>query len=332
MIVKPRPIPLKVLFNHALIARLNPNHPKIPQLENDIRKFMAGYCGELTTDFHLKFIDDKHHHLFGGLRLPHEHYHFQIDSPILSRKYLLALETKYMSGNLYFSSDQFSQTSINGQKGYNNPILQAQKHKEQFQHWFKTHRLPEVPIIPLVVVSNQLATITTTDPSLLQYVCKADNLKNKIIDLTSNYTKDILTVRDFKKASKLLLQEDTPHFPTIEKTHGLSTDDIITGVRCPSCLTSHMMRKDRIWVCPRCFCSSKDAHRDALLDYFLFIKPTINNKEFRNFLGIDSMKTASYMLSALNLPATGEKKGRVYHHPIDFIELLETRYHRLQNT
>lgn len=331
MIIKPRPIPLKVLFNHALIARLNPNHPKIPQLKNDIRKFMAGYHGEMTTDFHLKFIDDKDHHLFGGLRLPHEHHHFQIDSTVLSRKYLLILETKYISGNLHFSLDQFNQTSLNGEKGYNNPILQVQKHKEQLDDWFKKHRLPNIPIIPLVVVSNQSAIIKTTDPTILQYVCKVDNLKNKIIFLTSSYTKDILTERDFKKTSKLLLQEDTPHFPTIEKTHGVSTSDIITGVICPICLTYQMMRKDRVWVCPRCFYSTRDAHREALLDYFLFIKPTMNNKEFREFLGIDSMKTATYMLSALNLPATGEKKGRVYYRPADFLEQLELRYHRMEN-
>jgi len=237
-----------------------------------------------------------------------------------------------MTGNLHFSLDQFSQTSLNGEKGYNNPILQVQKHKEQLHDWLKKHRLPNIPIIPLVVVSNQSAIIKTTQPKILQHVCKVDNLQNKIMDLTSKYTKDILTERDFKKTSRLLLQEDTPHFPTIEKTHGLSTSDIITGVMCPNCLSYQMMRKDRVWVCPRCFHSSKDAHRDALLDYFLLLKPTINNKEFREFLGIDSMKTATYMLSALDLPASGEKKGRVYHHPADFLEQLQSRYHRLQNT
>ncbi|WP_053362697.1 NERD domain-containing protein [Bacillus sp. FJAT-27251] len=331
MIIKPRPIPLNVLFNSALIARLDTDHPKIPQLETDIRKFMAGYRGEMTTDFHLKFIDDKHHHLFGGLRLPHEHHHFQIDSPVLSYKYLLAIETKHMSGNLHFSLDQFSQTSTNGQKGYNNPISQAQKHKDQLQDWFKIHRLPPIPIIPLVVVSNQSAIIQTSHPAILRHVCKAENLKNKILDLTSSHTKDILTVREFKKTSRLLLQEDTPHFPAIEKTHGLSQEDIMTGVLCPNCLTCQMRRRDRVWVCPRCFDSFKTAHRYALLDYFLLIRPTITNKEFRNFLGIDSIKTATYMLSALNLPATGEKKGRVYHRPADFLEQLETRYHSLQN-
>jgi hypothetical protein len=114
----------------------------------------------------------------------------------------------------------------------------------------------DIPIIPLVVVGNQSAIIKTTHPKVLQYVCKVDNLKNKITNLTSSYTVDILTEKDFKKTSKLLLKDDTPHIPTIEKTHGLSTIDIRRGVWCSNWLTYHMIRKDRVWVCPRCFYSS----------------------------------------------------------------------------
>lgn len=88
------------------------------------------------------------------------------------------------------------------------------------------------------------------------------------------------------------------------------------------------MRKDRVWVCPHCFNHSKDAYYDALLDYFLFIKATITNREFREYLGIDSIKTASKLLTALNLPATGQKKGRIYHRPRDFLDQLEARYNR----
>ncbi|MGM0901368.1 MAG: nuclease-related domain-containing protein [Bacillota bacterium] len=310
MYIKPRPIPLNVLFCHALIPRLSPDHPKIPQLEREISSYMSGYRGEKATEFHLTFLDDKKHLIFGGLRLPHEQHYFQIDTPILSRKYILILETKNMGGELDFSPDQFSQNSYYGKKGYKNPIVQVNRHKEQLQDWLETHKLPlTIPLIPLVVLSNPSAIIKTDEPDILQQVCKVENLKNKLTNLTNRYTKDVLTDRLVKKVSMLLLQDDTPLFPDIEKTYGLSPQDVLPGALCPKCPSTKLIRKDRIWICPRCLTHSKDAHHDGILDYFLFNKPTITNKEFRDYFGIDCIKTVSRILLSLNLPSTGENKG-----------------------
>jgi len=328
--LKPRPIPLNVLFPHALIPRLRSDHPKIPQLEREIRSYLSGYRGEKATEFHLTFLDDKKHLLFGGLRLPHEQHYFQIDTLILTRKYILILETKNMGGELDFSPDQFSQTSYYGKKGYKNPLVQVNRHKEQLQDWLETHKLPQkIPLIPLVVLSNPEAIIKTDDPDILQQVCKVENLKNKLTTLTSLYKKDVLTDRLVKKVSMLLLQDDTTLFPEVEKTYGLSPQDILSGALCPKCPTTKMIRRDRIWICPRCLTHSKDAHHDAILDYFLFYKSTITNKELRDYLGIDCIKTASKIFLSLNLPSTGKNKGRIYQRPTDFLDQLEARYLRL---
>lgn len=332
MILKPRPIPLNVLFCHALIPRLDPAHPKIPQIEKDLRSFLSGYRGEKTTDYHLAFINDKKHHLFGGIRLPHGEHFFQMDTPILSRKYILILETKNFGGELSFTPQQFSQTSYYGQRGYKGPIAQVTRHKEQLHDWLKTHHLPtDIPIIPLVVLSNPSAIIKTNDPDILQKVCKVENLKNKIFELTSSYSEDILTDRSLKKISNLLLKDDTTLYPGPQKTYGLSPLELFPGARCHICHSYQLVRKDRVWVCPHCLNHSKDAYFDALLDYFLFIKDTITNREFREYLGIDSVKTASKLLTSLNLPTTGQKKGRIYHRPTDFLDQLEFRYNRLKD-
>lgn len=291
---------------------------------------MSGYRGEKATEYHLTFLDDKKHHLFGGLRLPHEQHYFQMDTPILTRKYILILETKNMGGELDFSPEQFSQNSYYGKKGYKNPIVQVNRHKEQLQDWLKTHKLPlTIPIIPLVVLSNPSAIIKSDDPVILQQVCKVENLKSKTIHLTNHYTKDVLTDKLFKKISRLLLQDDTPLYPEIKKTYAISPQDILPGVRCPNCPTSKMVRKDRTWICPHCLNHSYDAYHDAILDYFLFNKQTITNKELREYLGIDCIKTASKLLLFLDLPSTGQKKGRIYQLPTDFLDQLEARYYRL---
>lgn len=328
LLLKPRYLPLIVHFNQALIQRLDPDHPKIPQINNTTRSFMSGYHGEKATDYHLEFLNDKNHLIFGGLRLPDGEHYFQIDTPVLSRKFILLLETKNMKDELTFTKEQFKQASNYGEKGYKHPIIQVNHHKEQLQAWLNKHKLPQLPIIPLVVLSHPSAIIKITEPELLKQVCKVDNLKNKILEITAPYTKDIVTTRELKKMANLLLKDDTPSFPNFQTKYRIPIEDVSPGVCCPKCFTFQMLRKDRIWVCPHCLCHSKDTYLDALLDYFLLYKLTINNKEFREFLGFDTMKTASYLLSTLNLPTTGSKKGRIYHRPSDFLDQLESRYNR----
>ncbi|WP_241481520.1 nuclease-related domain-containing protein [Mesobacillus campisalis] len=144
----PRLIPIIVHFGLALVPRLYGNHPKIPLIEKDIRRFMSGYRGEVTTDFHSQFLDDKNHSIFRGLRLLNGHHHFQIDTAILSRKYLLLLETKNNSGDLHIDQEQFSQTSSYGEKGYKHPIIQVNEHRDKLHAWLKSHHLHHSPRRP----------------------------------------------------------------------------------------------------------------------------------------------------------------------------------------
>jgi hypothetical protein len=71
-----------------LFPRLKPDHHKISQLEREISSYMSGYRGEKATEFDLTILDDKKY------RLPHEQHSFQINTPILTRKYILILENK----------------------------------------------------------------------------------------------------------------------------------------------------------------------------------------------------------------------------------------------
>ena len=86
-----------------------------------------------------------------------------------------------------------------------------------------------------------------------------------------------------------------------------------------------------VWTCPHCKEKSKTAHIKAIEDYFLLIKPSITNSELRHFLQIDSIKSANNILKSLNLPYTGNRKGRVYHRPttpITTIRFVKERLHR----
>ncbi|WP_053361046.1 nuclease-related domain-containing protein [Bacillus sp. FJAT-27251] len=328
MIVKHRNIPLKVHFNQALARRLPIHHPKLPQIENDSRMKMSGHHGEVQTDFHLQFLDDKEHFIFRGLRLPHSDHHFQIDTLILSRKFIPIIETKNMGGSLNIDWHQFSRSEETGEKGYNNPLLQVTRHKEQFQDWLASHRFERLPIFTQVILSNPSAVIRTKDSRIHQAICKIDRLKSQILKQMNSCSTEFLSDRDIRKLCRLLLKEDSPYFPSLQTSYGICPSDLKGGVGCPSCCHFGMIRHNRLWLCPNCLFQSRDAHQDAVLDYFLLIKPTMTNRAFRDFTGISSIKVASNLLAGLNLPSTGSKKGCIYHRPPHIVSLLEERYLR----
>ncbi|MEW8971089.1 MAG: nuclease-related domain-containing protein, partial [Mesobacillus sp.] len=93
MIEKERSYPIRLLMYEALMENLTENHPKFPIIEQDYRAWRAGYKGELQTDYRLSFLPEKGYHILRDLRLADEEWYFQIDTLILTLRYILLIET-----------------------------------------------------------------------------------------------------------------------------------------------------------------------------------------------------------------------------------------------
>ncbi len=65
-------------------------------------------------------------------------------------------------------------------------------------------------------------------------------------------------------------------------------------------------------VCSHCQKTSKDAHVQALKDYYYLIGPTITNEKFRTFTNLKSRKTSYKLLSSLNLNSSGTTSNTTY--------------------
>ncbi|WP_144547876.1 Sjogren's syndrome/scleroderma autoantigen 1 family protein [Bacillus sp. X1(2014)] len=102
------------------------------------------------------------------------------------------------------------------------------------------------------------------------------------------------------------------------KKYGINKADILTGVCCPHCNYLPLVRKKQKWYCPSCDKFSVDAHKNALIDYFLLIDLNITNQQFREFTHLDSINIAGRMLRSENLKSTGSKKNRIYF-PVTFL-------------
>lgn len=82
MILKERKIPLLIRKLEALLRRLPPHHPKIPLIQEELNKRIAGNKGEASLDFPLDFLDSQEFLIFHDIRLPDEHRFFQLDTLI----------------------------------------------------------------------------------------------------------------------------------------------------------------------------------------------------------------------------------------------------------
>ena len=100
-------------------------------------------------------------------------------------------------------------------------------------------------------------------------------------------------------------------FPICEK-YKIDINEIITGVRCSQCGLHGMISSARGWNCKSCAHISRDAHKQAVLDYFMIFGNSMTNKQCREFLHLSSGDKTTRLMKQMNLPFKGDNKGRKY--------------------
>jgi Nuclease-related domain len=318
LFAKDRVKPIKIDQNEALLRGLVDNHPKIPLIEQDLKKRKAGFNGEKAVDYQLSFLTDKKYMIFNDLKLPLTPHHFQIDSLLFTPYYTLILEIKNISGTLTIDSE-FNQLTknYNGvETGFSDPIMQAQRQKLFLQRFFYNHNLVIPPIEYLVVIGNPNTILRMGKGQTLHppydKIIHAQNLIREISKLNALYTEEKTNKKELRKIKKVLLNKHDTKFTSILNTYGIQENELIRGVRCEIC-SEKMERGYGTWFCAKCKFASKSAHEQKIEDYFLLVKPFITNKELRYYLDLDSRKTAHTLLNSLNLKTTGSTKGTIYH-------------------
>lgn len=319
MIEKERTYPIRLLMYEALLERIIPNHPKTSLIEQDYKAWRAGYKGELQTDYRLSFLPEKGFHIFRDIRLQDEQWHFQIDTLILTLRYILLIETKAHTGTLFFDkpSEQMIQTKDNQEKSYDNPINQVRMQAWHLKRWLQNHKFSVPPIYHLVAISNSSTIIKVSDRSLNNLIVKGDVLLSRVLLIDETNPNPSFSDKEIKKLSKSLVKNHSPHYPDILKQYSLTLDDLQKGVQCPSCLTYGMRREKWVRRCPMCEHKSKTAHHKTVKELLLLVSPAINNQMCREFCPGVSSKTITDILLSLNLPFTGAHKDRTYQMPPD---------------
>lgn len=317
MIIKPHRVPVYIHKLEALLRRLPHTHSMRKRVEEILAKQIAGYRGELGIDYPLSFLPEKDYYILHDIRLFDGSHYFQLDTLIISPKFILIVEVKNISGKLFFDSDfkQLIRTVDEKEEPFPDPILQVERQSYQLLKWLRLHKYNYIPIEPIVVVSSTRAILRTSpdNQEIFDKVLLNSRLPAKIEKLSKMHQKEYYRPNIIQKLSKKILSEHTPLERNILLQFEITEREIVKGVQCPNCVISIMQRARGKWVCPACELLSKDAHISALEDYMLLFAPTINNKQLRHFLNLSSSAVSRNLLQALNLPFTGNNKSRCYN-------------------
>lgn len=317
LIGKERTLPLRIQMNDALLRRLPVKHKKRKLIEADQANREAGFHGEQTADFFLNPLPADDYHVVNGLRLIIDHSPFQMDTLLITPNYSLIIEVKNLSGKIIYdaANDQFIQMKDGVEKRIRNPMAQVYRQRFLLGKWFHQHNFPPAPMECLVVNSNQ-NTIFKMEPEnhdIFKGIIHAESLMKRIHNIHAGRKKVFRAIVEMKEVTKKLEASNTPLHVDLLKEYDISYNELIKGVRCPGCRRFPMVRGYGTWYCKSCQTRSKTAHEQAFDDYFLLVKPSITNRECRDFLLISSRHTAKRLLESQNLNSSGKYKKRNYY-------------------
>jgi len=311
--------PLSIQILEALLRRLSPRHPRIDEIKEELRITKAGFRGEQSLDYFLGALSSKKYSIFHDLRLSYipntEPYYFQLDVLLICSTHLLILEVKNYAGTLFFDREfsQLIQTKDGIEKSFTDPISQVKRQQKLLVAWLNDHKLPQIPVDFLVVISGA-NTIIKSSPGYSdtkQIVIHKENLLPKLQTLDSKYKAEHLTSKDIRKLSKTLLAQHTPLYPTLQEKYSITKLDLLKGVTCPACFALPMIRERASWKCPQCNHFSTDAHHFSLHDFAILMNCNPTLSEIQDFLQLPSRHITYRLIAKSPYPRIDSKRYQI---------------------
>ena len=281
----------------------------------------AGYNGETYVDHFLDQIDfPTPHFIFKGLHIQiRPNSYLQIDTLILTQKYIAILEIKNIKGKVFFQSNPKQLVrELNGEiSTFKCPEQQIFRHNKKLELILAQLNI-SIPIEKRIVFAFS-STHIAHPPEFMKVLMGCD-LSNHIDPL--NELPDIISLTEFRKLKNYFSKNNSDFAPRpLHEMYPFDYNHLITGIFCSSCeitLTSENK-------CPRCKISRKILQKQAIEEWFHLCKSTISNKECVFYLNLNNKFDGSYVLKKFNLEAKNNSKYRHYTHSESFWLIKEKR-------
>lgn len=315
MILKQRSEPPEIRQLESLLQRVPSVHPLSTHWTEQLRRMTAGFHGELRVDSLFYEIPiDCPHYFIQDLFIQKPKSSHQIDTVLVTSRFLLLLEIKSISGELNFDPQlrQFSRTNKDGSvDGMRNPDDQLRRHEKWVQQFLESQKV-SLPVIGAIVFTYPSSIVQSRPKNRI--IIQSSGLPFLVDQILAKYPVEILTARKTRQLAVKLLE--------MHSERALRDVDVAVelrkGVLCGGCSGVRMTYRYKKWTCPDCLKVDPHAHLRTLEQYRMLVKPLISNREFRDFTGIESVSVASKLLTDSKMNFQGSFKDRVYLIPESF--------------
>lgn len=286
----------------ALLNRLRDGSVLGDFIREEIRKQEAGVRGEERLVARLKEL-----RLHGEFRvisdvcLVLDDWKVQIDCLIVTDRCCIVLESKNISGHLYFNEelDEFYKEENGVESPISNPYFQLMRHIHFMKEFLlKTHPLMKVTgAVIMTAKSHRIMQKPTHYP-----IYKLESMIERVTQIYNSSVGPSFSGEELELVEKLLQENRSDYeYPPLCEHYRIPPSEIRLGVECPSCSVLGMRRTGKTWTCVYCNKRDRNAHKKAVDDYFLLINNKITNRDFRKFCMVESIYAASRMLCNMDL-------------------------------
>lgn len=301
----------KVEALQAAIRRLQADSTDRIYLEKELFNAEAGIRGEKRVrEKFIEFYYPEGFEIIWNNCLKLGDWPVQMDGLLLTKNVAVIIESKNISGELYFVNDtgEFYRIDQNGVKTVmDNPAVQVEKHIRFMKSWFHQNRI-KMAVDGLLVFTAKQCELKTLPQTIR--TCKLHHMTEQIFQLLKEYNPPTYSQTHLTRTKNLLLAAQTPFVQKpITLQYSIKPEQLVRGIYCSQCEEFAVKRLVRSWRCMLCGAIDNKAAAMAVLEHFTFFGAEATNREIREFIGIEDRHTVKRLLA--NAPI--EKKGRKRH-------------------
>lgn len=235
---------------------------------------------------------------------------FQIDTVFLTKYFAVIFESKNIGGKLRFKQNrpQLERENDEGKMDvFENPEVQIERNVYLFEEWLRLRGV-KIPIYGVIVLTNSKVIVVESPvkyPAILH---------STIPVFIRNISREKMYIEgdEIHRVAEKILAGHQTYFPyPMCGRWGINPQDLLTGVLCEKCDTLGMEKKKNGWNCPKCAHVDRHAHEKAIREWFVLIGKSINNRQCRYFLKLDSHHVASRILKSMKLDRVGTSNNTV---------------------
>lgn len=298
-----------------LIARLPVNRSEKDEFEGLYQRVKIGFSGELKVDYFLESLGLPNSvRVLKNIELSvGEDSSFQIDTLIISAKYILLLEVKNIAGELTFESSPHQLVrNLKGQiTKMDCPITQLVNTKSYFEKWLRQRGF-QVAVIGKVILANQQAFVKSApkDAPIL-FMKELPSILRKL----ESYS-DIMGEEERLHLIEKIKQDQVVYDPfPLSEYFRLDPNLLKKNQLCPNCNLSLVYVNHKTRHCTNCRVDVRTNYESALQDWFMVFKGTITNRECQEFLGLKTRHQASHAIKVAGLKKVGQSVATKYIWP-----------------